>query len=124
MTTWTTQLPRDPAAPLTARLAIQAHAGDLGPHARDVELLVSELVTNAVRHGEAPLSLDLRREEDVLRVEVHDGGTGPGSRVRTGDRGGGFGLRLVDRIATHWGVERGSTHVWFELDLAATPTQP
>jgi anti-sigma regulatory factor (Ser/Thr protein kinase) len=124
MTTWTTQLPRDPAAPLAARLAVQEHAGDLGAHARDVELLVSELVSNAVRHGEAPVSLDVRREDDVLRVEVQDAGTGPGPRMRPGDRGGGFGLRLVDRVATRWGVERGSTRVWFELDLAVPPRRP
>ena len=56
-----------------------------------------------------------------MRVTVHDTGAGPLPEMRPPDRlpheGGGHGLRLVDRVADRWGVERGSIRVWFELDL-------
>jgi anti-sigma regulatory factor (Ser/Thr protein kinase) len=89
----------------------------------DAVLLVSELVTNAVKygpeHGEIQLIVDM--DETRMRVTVHDTGAGPLPEMRPLERlpheGGGHGLRLVDRVSDRWGVERGSTRVWFELDL-------
>jgi anti-sigma regulatory factor (Ser/Thr protein kinase) len=88
-----------------------------------LRLLVSELVTNAVRHvnrSSQPIVLAVRIDEGAVRVEVGDGGAGfrPGKpKPRGAD--GGFGLFLVERMATRWGVDtQDGTRVWFELDLA------
>ncbi len=85
-------------------------------------LVVSELVTNAIRHvsrSTQPVELAARITGGAIRVEVRDGGTGfePGKpKPRGAD--GGFGLFLVERMASRWGVETGDgTRVWFELDL-------
>ena len=94
----------------------------------DVRLMVSELVTNAIRHGGAddarPPRLELTNGPAAIRVEVWDPGPGfprpdvPAPRPE----GGGNGLLMVNTIATRWGVdaaEEGGTHVWFEIDRAA-----
>jgi anti-sigma regulatory factor (Ser/Thr protein kinase) len=90
----------------------------------DVRLLVSELVTNSVRHsGVGPpesVALDVAVDADTIRVEVSDGGAGFEPRPRETDRSkpGGWGLYLVDRLADRWGVARNQfTRVWFEIDL-------
>ena len=88
----------------------------------DARLLVSELVTNSVRHADqsagAPLLITASALDGLVRVEVNDEGHGL-VRARTPDRdndGGGFGLHLVDLISTRWGVNHEhSTQVWFEL---------
>lgn len=88
-----------------------------------LRLLVSELVTNSIRHvarSEQPVVLAVRIAPRTIRVEVHDGGGGfePGKPEPRG-ADGGFGLFLVERMASRWGVEtRAGTRVWFELDLA------
>lgn len=92
----------------------------------DVYLLVSELVTNGVRHGGAGeddlLDLAVLRHGDRLRVEVTDWGPGFDGRARPrnrADQTGGWGLYLVERLAERWGVQRdaGATTVWFELTI-------
>ena len=88
-----------------------------------LRLLVSELVTNSVRHvvgSQQPVRLAVRIAGGKIRVEVHDGGAGfkPG-RPEPRGADGGFGLFLVERMASRWGVEtRDGTRVWFELDTA------
>ena len=89
----------------------------------DARLLASELITNSVRHPEFPedasLRLAVQVSERAVRVEVRDPGTTGVVAPRVPDRefGGGFGLQLVDMIATRWGVNRtGGTQVWFEVD--------
>ncbi len=88
----------------------------------DVKLLVSELVTNAVRHprdtGPIELAVDVGRRR--VRIEVTDPGSGF-DRPRVGepppDALGGRGLLIVDRLASRWGIATGRpTRVWFELD--------
>lgn len=94
----------------------------------DVRLLVSELATNSLVHGgvrdEGEFTLAIETN-GVIRVEVIDHGPGfdPSSRRGQPDVGG-FGLRLVDRIAVRWGVVRAreGTRVWFELEPDAYPS--
>lgn len=86
-------------------------------------LLVSELVTNAVLHGSAPIVLRLTHWEASLRVEVDDAGTCLGPAEAGGwdlTAEGGRGLALVEALATSWGsvahggLSTGKT-VWFEI---------
>ncbi|HEV2813844.1 MAG TPA: ATP-binding protein [Solirubrobacteraceae bacterium] len=85
----------------------------------DLMLLVSELVTNAVRHARTD-SFEVRLEvkPDCLRLEVHDDGGGFDPRIAPSDDGsGGYGLYIVDRLADRWGVERDDGGlIWLELD--------
>jgi anti-sigma regulatory factor (Ser/Thr protein kinase) len=92
----------------------------------DVRLLVSELVTNSVRHSGATardsVGLDVAVDATTIRVEVSDPGGGFESTPRDASRTtpGGWGLYLVDRLADRWGVARNQfTRVWFEIDLAS-----
>jgi len=91
-----------------------------------IELLVSELVSNVVRHaattkGDA-LTLDIHLIDDGVRVEVFDG-DGDSFDPRPApdaERGRGYGLFLVESLSRRWGVDHvGGTRVWFELALAS-----
>ncbi|MFJ3959817.1 SpoIIE family protein phosphatase [Streptomyces sp. NPDC090036] len=87
-----------------------------------LELLVSEVVTNAVRYAERPVTLRLLRT-DVLRCEVGDDSPQLPRQRRARDTDeGGRGLFLVNRMARRWGATRLSSGkvVWFELSLPAT----
>jgi anti-sigma regulatory factor (Ser/Thr protein kinase) len=114
------QLPRDTRAPRQAReLLVECFGAMLRPGALDTaKLLTSELVTNAVVHGEGDIRLRAQLDEDRLLVEVIDQGCGFERvfRDRARDELGGWGLRLVDTEASRWGVHEGITHVWFELE--------
>jgi anti-sigma regulatory factor (Ser/Thr protein kinase) len=106
-----------------ARTALSALDGMLDAGALDdIRLLVSELVTNSVRHSGAAgatVRLDVTSFGDTVRVEVSDGGRGfePRARDKAQDEVGGWGLHLVDNLAARWGVQTGRrTRVWFELD--------
>jgi anti-sigma regulatory factor (Ser/Thr protein kinase) len=84
----------------------------------DAELLVSELVTNAIRHGRGEISLCARVDQDRLLVEVIDEGSGfeRELRRREFEQVGGWGLDIVEDVSSRWGVHEGTTHVWFELE--------
>ena len=122
---------------MAASVARHAVAG-LRPYlnaavAENAELLVSELVTNSVRHAglpeEASIEFSVRASSEVLMVEVADAGRGfdenspPRPRVVSGvAEPSGWGLFLVDRISDRWGAVQveGETRVWFELRPGAT----
>jgi anti-sigma regulatory factor (Ser/Thr protein kinase) len=112
-------LDRTVDAPCTARQHVRALAVE---RTEDATLLVSELVTNAVKYGPVDGEIRLIIDQDATRTRftVHDPGAGPLPQMRPATtpahEGGGHGLRLVDSISDRWGVERGSTRVWFELD--------
>lgn len=116
------QLPPGPEAVARARRAIDGLGARLpDPDRRDLRLLASEVVTNALRHaGGGPVELAVELAGDRARLEVLDGGRGfdppPGGPRSRGDSG--WGLVLVDALADRWGVERGRrTRVWIELRL-------
>lgn len=82
----------------------------------DAVLLVSELVTNAMRHGSGTRTLRLGGNAGRVRIEVADSSpTMPAVRAPGSD--GGWGLRLVDRLSAAWGVipSAGGKLVWCEL---------
>jgi anti-sigma regulatory factor (Ser/Thr protein kinase) len=119
-TVFETQLPRAPEAPARARLQLEEwfapELEDAG--LRTAKLLASELVTNAVLHGEGSIILRAALDADRLLVEVIDQGAGFERVVDEHDfeKVGGWGLRIVDTEASRWGVHEGTTHVWFELE--------
>lgn len=91
-----------------------------------LELLVSEVVTNAVRYAERPVTLRLLRT-DVLRCEVGDDSPQLPRQRRARDTDeGGRGLFLVNRVARRWGATRLSSGkvVWFELALPTASERP
>jgi anti-sigma regulatory factor (Ser/Thr protein kinase) len=110
---------------MEARAAVAAEIGDrVGEdELRDVHLLLSEVVNNSVIHGKVDedgwIGIGVSLGDSCVRVEVRDSGEqgDPVPRDPDYDDGGGFGLFLVDAMASRWGIERepGLT-VWFELD--------
>ena len=116
-----------PTAASAARNALIALEGRVDDELlEDVRLLVSELVTNSVRHSNINahdlVCMDVQVSETALRVEVADAGEGfePTPRDLDRSRPGGWGLYLVDQIADRWGVARDRlTRVWFEVDYGA-----
>ncbi|WP_415947867.1 SpoIIE family protein phosphatase [Streptomyces sp. KLOTTS4A1] len=111
--------PEDSAPSRARRLARRALVRwGLSSHTDAVELLVSEVVTNAVRYASRPVTLRLLRT-DVLRCEVVDDVPQlPRLRQARATDEGGRGLYLVNRMARRWGATRLSTGkvVWFELN--------
>jgi anti-sigma regulatory factor (Ser/Thr protein kinase) len=121
MTETVLSLERTSDAPRKARARVRQLTNLIGPERiDDATLLVSELVTNAVKYGpeDEAIRLIIGSAADRTRFTVHDRGGGPLPEMREQDdpAPGGHGLRLVDALADRWGVERGSTRVWFELD--------
>ena len=90
--------------------------------AQSLRLIVSELVTNALRHGADGEQIDLAvtPKPEFLCVQVTDDGPGiaPRPRALDTDEEGGFGLFFVEQLTRRWGVTRENrrTRVWFELD--------
>ncbi|MFJ6251838.1 MULTISPECIES: SpoIIE family protein phosphatase [unclassified Streptomyces] len=118
--------PEDTAPMRARRLAREALARwDLEELTDSVELLISEVVTNAVRYAERPVTLRLLRT-DVLRCEVGDDSPQLPRQRRARDTDeGGRGLLVVNRLARRWGATRlsGGKVVWFELGLPSKPTR-
>ena len=118
----------DRLAPSAARHAIAPLLAELGSaRYRVCELLVSELVTNVVRHTGEGASIGIsdmrvRVYPDRVRIEVRDAGPGFAGAGPQADKdpGSGWGLFLVDELADEWGIDSGLQNcVWFEL--ARTP---
>ena len=120
------RLAPDVRAPEAARRSLEALRPSLDEGVvDDAILLVSELVTNSVRHArlgpEETIAVRVLTKPTALRVEVADAGPGV-DPAALGDPhpGGGWGLWLLDRIATRWGTsEGGDAGVWFELDVVS-----
>lgn len=88
----------------------------------DAELIVSELVTNALRAGAEQIRVDLSLTDGTLRICVSDDATGvPEVQRPAPDAASGRGLVLVGAVADDWGVERlpEGKQVWAELSAVA-----
>lgn len=89
----------------------------------DLRLIVSELVTNSIRHAGLrtgdPIDLEVSLDESTIRLELRDRGRGFAAPATPSDpfRESGWGLFLVSRLADRWGVstEDGVTTVWIEI---------
>jgi anti-sigma regulatory factor (Ser/Thr protein kinase) len=112
----------NPEAPSKARRFLWETAGrDRQPSDElDVPaLLITELVSNAVRHGSpagGSIEVEVTVTGESLRVLVRDEGAGfDPDAAESG--GGGWGIHLVRELASRWGVERGDRggEVWFEV---------
>jgi anti-sigma regulatory factor (Ser/Thr protein kinase) len=112
-------------AVLAARHSLDRFEGLLLPEKlEDVRLVVSELVTNSVRHaGLSPdeqISLAVAISGGSVRGRVCDPGPGfekPTELKPRTDLSGGWGLPIVERISDRWGIKRnGCACVWFEID--------
>jgi anti-sigma regulatory factor (Ser/Thr protein kinase) len=113
-----------PGAVPDARSALESLGQKVSPQTlEDLRLLVSELVTNSVRHAglgaSQTIELKVKLSEDTVRVEVNDQGSGfePAPRTSDSEDESGWGLYLVSRLSDRWGVTSdGVTRVWFELN--------
>jgi anti-sigma regulatory factor (Ser/Thr protein kinase) len=120
--TLTLRLSGGPTAPSRARAALRSLEHTVADLRDDVDLLVSELVTNSILHAHADhIELHATSDSERVRIEVSD--LGPGfdeAEARrepslTGE--GGYGLHIVNSVAHRWGVNgRPYAGVWFEID--------
>jgi anti-sigma regulatory factor (Ser/Thr protein kinase) len=113
------ELPREHVAPRVARSVVRSVWADRVEHDLliDAELLVSELTTNALVHGEGDIKLRAGLDAHRVWAEIIDEGGGFERVLREHrrDQVGGWGLGLVADLSTRWGVDDGS-RVWFELE--------
>jgi anti-sigma regulatory factor (Ser/Thr protein kinase) len=112
-------LTRDPASVGRARHTVERELRD-ACFADDVvdaaRVLVSELVTNALQHGQGAPFLCVEHGRRKVRVEVGD--DGPTLELLDHPESGGFGLKLLDAFASRWGLQstrEDGKKVWFEL---------
>lgn len=121
-------LPRDRQAPSIARRrvlsALRGRIADAD--LASVMLIVSELVTNAVVHGEGAIALRLGQTGRRVVGEVVDEGVGFEHELREHgtDDLNGRGLMLVASLVDRWGVHEGTTHVWFEFTAGIADARP
>ena len=116
-----------PEAVSEARRWVASVAGDLleAEQADNLRLVISEVVTNALRHGAPGKRIDVAvtPKPQFLCVQVTDDGPGlaPRPRALEPETEGGYGLYFVERLTRRWGVTRENrrTRVWFELDYRA-----
>jgi anti-sigma regulatory factor (Ser/Thr protein kinase) len=124
------ELPDDNTAPGLARSHTRAVLGrwSLPGVLEPLLLVVSELVSNAVRHGRPPVGLWLRRVGRGVRVDVHDessefdAGRAGDSVRRDLDAEGGRGLSLIDALSVDHGVDQilhDGKHVWAVVEPEA-----
>lgn len=121
------EYPARPDAVGHARSAVarELHAWGLDELSTVAELVISELVTNAVVHAGGPVWVGLISSGDTLEYRVADPGTTP-PQLRQADLAdeGGRGLHLIDQLTDRWGVETGEPAgktVWAQQRAALTP---
>jgi anti-sigma regulatory factor (Ser/Thr protein kinase) len=117
------QLPAVPESIPHARREVDRLEGEVDAEQLELlRLLVSEIVSNSIRHAQGTRSFDVRiwLGRGSIRLEVEDRGPGFRPTPAVPRAGGGWGLVIVDRLARRWGVRSGpQTTVWLELDRYA-----
>ena len=118
--TYTWELPRDSTAPAQGRWHVRGVTSN-DREAGDAELVVTELITNAWKHGsgDGPITLRVEVRDDAMRLEVcGESASDPVSSQQTaGSDSGGRGLMMIDGLADSWGYERNGSNlcVWADL---------
>ena len=114
------------SVPAARRFATGALRGASAETLEVVELMVSELATNCIRHTDSGFDLTIIRNGCDIRVEAtdHAGGT-PTMRSPKPTDPSGRGLKIIDLLSARWGVDLGADSgktVWFTIsDTAAEP---
>jgi signal transduction histidine kinase len=118
MTEMNLTLETNEQAPQISRQKLSEIRSEIEPRYDDLALVVSELVTNSVRHsGHKTVSVSIKKTANLVRLEVRDPGPGFDPDHTAGD---GMGLRIVSRVADAWGIEKkGDCMVWVEVTLPA-----
>lgn len=114
-----------PASVAEARRRMSEMAEALLEESRmaELQLVLSEVVSNAIRHGSQtePIRLAVTPKDDFLCVQVTDTGSGlaPRPRATVPDEHGGWGFFLIEQLTRRWGMTREDRHtrVWFEFDF-------
>jgi anti-sigma regulatory factor (Ser/Thr protein kinase) len=113
------QLPPTVDATTAARAAVRewlAQNAEQFDHLDDLDLVVTELVANAVLHAYPPIELEARLDEGTVRVDVHDAGVKRPRINSHPDGDGGYGLRIVDAVARWgWTQRPDGKVVWAEI---------
>jgi anti-sigma regulatory factor (Ser/Thr protein kinase) len=121
----TRQFPNAPRAVTDARRFTIGAIGEVGRDVRDdVAVMVSELASNSVRHGNSQFVVDVQRTDEQIRVSVTDSAAGdPVVRNPTAREASGRGLQIVRALADEWGVlprrDGPGKTVWFTVMLGA-----
>jgi len=114
-------------SPCAARQAVGAAADELqlGALTDDLKLVVSELVTNAVRYAQPPVEVEIEADDETVTISVADGSPGrPGAKHPDDDAEGGRGLLLIDLLAAETGVrpQPPGKAIWATLRRTAPDT--
>jgi anti-sigma regulatory factor (Ser/Thr protein kinase) len=125
-------LPASLDAPATARLHLRTYAPQLSPAMfGDVLIMMNELVTNAVQHGQPPVTLQVDIDPGGVTVTVGDTSAAvPPAIVRAPSLSStsGRGLLIVEELSTRWGVSprhnKPGKNVWFQLEIAEADYPP
>jgi serine/threonine-protein kinase RsbW len=118
--TTTRSFPHEPqSVPAARRFATSVLSGSSAETLEAVELMVSELATNCIRHTDSGFDLTISRSGDDIRVEAsdHAGGT-PTMRSPKPTDPSGRGLKIIDMLSARWGVRADGTTgktVWFTI---------
>ncbi|MDA0161148.1 ATP-binding protein [Solirubrobacter ginsenosidimutans] len=120
--TTTLELPRQEGSVGIARLIVTAHGSSLASEQlKNANVIVSELVSNAFRHGDGRIELTVESGPDGVWASVHDEGTGTIASPDPRPARGGWGLYFVERLSDAWGVTEHDSRVWFRVNAVASP---
>jgi two-component sensor histidine kinase len=117
------RLPSDARAARAARQSLRTLEDYVSEETiEDLGLLVTELVSNCVRHAalaeEQRIDVDAEPAGRVIRVEVRNPGRAELTNELHRPEGTGWGLFIVTKVASRWGVSMdGTTSIWFEIEL-------
>ena len=114
--TTTLELPRRAGSAGLARLIVTAHGSSLeSEQLKNANVMVSELVSNAFRHGDGRIHLTVESGPEGMCASVHDEGSGTIATPEPRPARGGWGLYFVEQLSDAWGVAEDDSRVWFRV---------